>query len=83
MFVHLVWDFFSKKSPPFSLENFQYKHNELFASATFATSAFFFVMLFDISNPLRTSDSFIFPLLFSSFSGVLVSLSALGPKEKK
>lgn len=81
--VHLIWDWRSKKSPPFALENLQYKMNELLSSATFATSMFFVVILFDIHNPLRNSDAFIFPLIFSALSGIMISVSAIAPKAKK
>ncbi|WP_239439476.1 hypothetical protein [Serratia marcescens] len=80
--VHVLWDAFSKKTPAFSLENLQYKMNELFSSATFATSAFFVVILFDLTNPLRNSDAFIFPLIYSAFSGAMISLSAMVPKAR-
>ncbi|EEP95723.1 hypothetical protein yaldo0001_14800 [Yersinia aldovae ATCC 35236] len=83
MAVHITWDCISIKTPPFALENLQYKLNELYSSSTFATSAFFFVMLFDIENPLRTSDAFIFPLIIASLTGFMISVSAIVPKQSQ
>ncbi|MGP6379393.1 hypothetical protein ACTZGB_07590 [Yersinia bercovieri] len=83
MAVHIVWDCLSKKTPPFALENLQYKLNELYASSTFATSAFFFLMLFDIQNPLRSSDAFIFPLIIASLTGFMISIAAIVPKQSE
>lgn len=82
IFVHLTWDAFSIKTPAFSLENLQYKVGEIFSSATFANSLFFIVILLDINNPLRNSDAFIFPLIFSAISGIFISLSEIVPKAK-
>ncbi|MCV5708194.1 hypothetical protein OFN39_01765 [Escherichia coli] len=82
MAVHIVWDCASKVSPPFKLENLPGKVAELYSSTTFATSVFFIVMLFDINNPLRTSDAFIFPLITAAGTGLLISIAAIAPKAK-
>ncbi|EEQ04248.1 hypothetical protein yrohd0001_26950 [Yersinia rohdei ATCC 43380] len=81
MLVHILWDCISKKTPPFALENLQYKLSELYSSSTFATSAFFFVIIIDIKNPLRSSDAFIFPLIVASLTGFMISISAIVPKQ--
>lgn len=79
--VHLIWDAVCKDTPPFSLDKLQYKMNEVYSSSTFATSAFFIVILFDMKNPLRTSDAFIFPLIIAALTGFMISLSAIVPKK--
>lgn len=81
--VHLIWDALCKETPPFSLDKLQFKMNEVYSSSTFATSAFFIVILFDIKNPLRTSDAFIFPLIIAALTGFMISLSAIAPKKVK
>ncbi|HAU5002868.1 hypothetical protein CDD79_02995 [Raoultella ornithinolytica] len=81
--VHIILDVRCKETPPFSLDKLQYKMNEVYSSSTFATSAFFIVILFDIKNPLRTSDAFIFPLIISALTGFLISISAIMPKKVK
>lgn len=83
MLVHITWDCISKKTPKFALENLQYKLNELYSSSTFATSSFFIVIIFDMKNPLRTSDAFIFPLIVASLTGFMISISAIVPKQDK
>ncbi|AWC83154.1 hypothetical protein AXY04_13360 [Enterobacter asburiae] len=79
--IHLVWDAFCKETPKFSLERLQYKMNEVYSSSTFATSAFFIVILFDVKNPLRTSDAFVFPLIIAALTGFMISISAIAPKK--
>ncbi len=81
--MHLIWDALCKETPPFSLDKLQFKMNEVYSSSTFATSAFFIVILFDIKNPLRTSDAFIFPLIIAALTGFMISLSAIAPKKNK
>lgn len=82
MVVHLVWDWRSTVSPPLKFENLPSKVGELYSSTTFATSLFFIVMLFDIKNPRRTSDAFIFPLITAAGTGLLISVAAIAPKAK-
>ena len=82
MMVHLVWDALSSITPKFSLRVLPLKINELYSSTTFATSVFYVVILFDLTNPLRTSDVFIFPLIISALSGFMVSLSVLPPVKR-
>ncbi|EAW2473197.1 hypothetical protein CSQ14_002102 [Salmonella enterica subsp. diarizonae] len=81
--IHLIWDARCKDTPPFSLDKLQYKMNEVYSSSTFATSAFFIVILFDMKNPLRTSDAFIFPLIIAALTGFMISISAIVPKKAK
>jgi len=81
LLVHLIWDARCVDTPKFSLDRLQYKMNEVYSSSTFATSAFFIVILFDIQNPLRTSDAFIFPLIIAALTGFMISLSAIVPKK--
>lgn len=81
--IHLVWDARCKDTPAFSLDRLQFKMNEVYSSSTFATSAFFIVILFDMKNPLRTSDAFIFPLIIAALTGFMISISAIVPKKVK
>ncbi|KYO13488.1 hypothetical protein ABR31_0201495 [Enterobacter kobei] len=83
LLIHIILDARCKETPPFSLDQLQYKMNEVYSSSTFATSAFFIVILFDIKNPLRTSDAFIFPLIIAALTGFMISLSAIVPKKAK
>lgn len=78
--LHIAWDCASKKTGPFSLNKLQYKLNEVYSSTTFATSGFFLVMLYDMQNPLRTSDAFIIPLILAMMTGFMISIAALQPK---
>ena len=81
LIIHLIWDFFyNRHTVRSALSNLQYKINEVYSSTTFATSAFFIVILFDIKNPLRTSDAFVFPLILASLTGFMISISAIVPK---
>ena len=79
MVVHLIWDALSSLTPKFSLRILTLKINELYSSTTFATSVFYVVILLDLTNPLRTNDVFIFPLIISALSGFMVSLAVLPP----
>ncbi len=83
LLIHLIWDHYFPGSSKFSLAVLQYKIGEVYSSATCATSLFFIVILFDLQNPLRMSDAFIFPLIIAALTGLMISLSAMQPKERR
>lgn len=80
LIIHLVWDWRSKKTPPFSLKKLQYKLHQVFSSATFASSLFFVVIAMDLNNPLRHSEAFIFPLICTTLCGIMVSIANIVPE---
>lgn len=77
--IHLIWDWWSDITPPFTLRRLQYKLHQVFSSATFASSLFFVVIAMDLNNPLRQSEMFIFPLICTSLCGIMVSLANIVP----
>ncbi|MFK8257700.1 hypothetical protein ACFL9S_07935 [Erwinia sp. AnSW2-5] len=79
MLIHLVLDWRSEKTPPFSFSNMKYKLHQVFSGITLASSAFFIVIIVDLSNPLRYSDALIVPLTYAALSGILISLSDIVP----
>lgn len=80
MVIHFIWDHCAEGTPSFGFDKLPSKVGVLYSSTTFSTSMFFVVILFDIKNPLRTSDAFIFPLIIACGTGLLISLADLAPK---
>lgn len=79
LMIHLIWDWRSTHTPPFSLHKLQYKLHQVFSGATFASGLFFLVVALDLNNPLRHSEAFIFPLICTSLCGIMVSLANIAP----
>ncbi|QUG75273.1 hypothetical protein GKQ23_09860 [Erwinia sp. E602] len=77
--MHVVWDWRSDKTPPFSFSTLKNKADQVFSSVTLASSLFYIVVLLDLTNPLRDTDLFIFSMIFSALCGVLVSLAMMVP----
>lgn len=80
LLIHLVLDWWSKKTPPFSLNSIKYKLHQVFSGITLASSAFFVVIIIDLSNPLRYSDALIVPLTYAALSGMMISLANIVPE---
>lgn len=80
LLIHLVLDWRSEKTPPFSLSNIKYKLHQVFSGITLASSAFFVVIIVDLSNPLRYSDALIVPLTYAALSGMMISLANIVPE---
>lgn len=80
LLIHLVFDWRSEKTPPFSLSNIKYKLHQVFSGITLASSAFFVVIIVDLSNPLRYSDALIVPLTYAALSGMMILLANIVPE---
>lgn len=62
LMIHLIWDWRSTHTPPFSLHKLQYKLHQVFSGATFASGLFFLVVALDLNNPCATLRRLFSPL---------------------
>ncbi|MAD44088.1 MAG: hypothetical protein CMH98_03705 [Oceanospirillaceae bacterium] len=76
--LHIIWDLFSKKTPPFGIADLRSKMDEFFASATFASSLYLLLILWRGEWDKLGAEA-AFPLCLATGAGLLVSLSALQP----
>lgn len=76
--THILWDFLSKKTPPFELKNLKDDINILWSGTTIATSL---LLLFAVPQPalLTVVGDITLPLIIAGMSGVLIALSNLQP----
>lgn len=82
LFIHVVWDFISSKTPTRHLSDLQNKVSELYSAATVSSSLLLATIMLNgfKTHPLFASDAVYVPLVMATISGLMVGLSGLALK---
>jgi len=83
LLLHLLWDYFHPETENFSVARLQHKVQELYSSATVASSVLLGSIMWNgfKSHPLFSSDAMFAPLVISTAAGFMVGVSGLHPKK--